>query len=294
MPPLHASRRLYLTLMLGAFIVSSLLPGRFCVYAPPLSAAVATILSPLSEPLKSLSAGVRARVDQPVLLDGSVARLSDELRRKDALIHALTSEVAELRKQNAALQELRRRVGADAFVFRDARVIGRSADPSSITLQLDIGGREGVVAGSAVVESANLIGRVGQVGRASSTIDPITVKGSRIDAVVTPPVLPPGGLDPNRRICQFEAINPDLLVAVVPHTMTVNLDDYAHLQDRTWPHSAQGFILGRVVAIHPVPDDLLRKRIEVRPMRSIAHVQAVTVIVPRDNTQSPGGEGGAK
>lgn len=290
MPPSTLSFRRAFPLVLAVLVVLALLPQRWSGYGPVLSGALTTLLSPVSGPLLSASSALRGRRAQPEL-ELNVQRLTNQLWQKEQLILALQYRIAELQRENAALQDLRRRLSGQSYFFRRARITGEviahSADTSAHLLTLDLGARDGLTTGVAAVEGAHLVGRIIKVAPSTAILEPITAPGTLLNAVVTPPVLPRNGLTPQRaHIVQFQSVASDQLEAVAPHDFRVEIGDLARLRDPTWPESVQGMILGRVTAIEPLVDDPLRKRIVIQPMLSIAYLDAVTVIVPRRPTSS--------
>lgn len=291
-PPAVSSRRVVWTVV-GVLIVLALLPRRFCVYGPPLRDLTIRLLAPLAAPLTNLSTKLRPAADRPVFAGSDLDKLSEELRLRDGMILALKRRVAELETTNAELQGLRSRRASDSFVFRAASIIGRSADPAATALNIDIGSVDEVGPGFAAVDGANLIGRVVQVGRTTSTVAPLASLAILLEVVFTPPEIPIDGLPPERnRTCLLKARGRDSFIADdVDQTLMVQVGDFARLSDRHggdgWPSAVQGMIIGQVVKVENHPDDPLRKRIEVRPLVSPRSLSSLTIIVPRIQEAKP-------
>jgi len=285
-------RRIMMVLIL-ALAVSSLLKSQYCVYTPPLRNAVSLALMPIARPLNSVTSYVRSETDRPVL--GDLQQLSDELRYKDALVLSLQKQVRELERVNAELQGLAQRIGGD-YVFREARVIGRTSDPSAGTLTIDRGARHGLRPGLAVVKGASLVGRLIEVGPSTSVIGLITRPDNLIEVVLAPPRLPEGGLPADRQsVVQLRVSDPHQFVADdVNREVPVEAGDYARLEDHrgpeSWPLAVQGMIVGQVQSVEPNPDQTLLQRITVQPMLSLRRLDTITVVVPR---LGGGGEGGS-
>jgi rod shape-determining protein MreC len=288
--PALTFRRVFL-LLLAALSVSSLLKSKYCVYGPPLRNAVHTVLMPMARPLNDVTAAVRSERDRPVL--GDLEQLSDELRYKDALILSLQKRVRELEATSAELQGLSQRLGQD-YVFREARVIGRAADPSAGTLTIDKGASVGLSPGLAIVKGADLVGRLIEVGPTTSIIRLITTPDELIEVALTPPRLPTDQpTDFRQRVAQLRVVGPAELIAEdVDREVPVQAGDYARLMDdrgpESWPDAVQGMIVGRVVKVEPNPDQKLLKTVTVMPMRSLRRLDTVTVVVPRYESKGGG------
>ena len=282
-PPL-TSRRVWLPAV-GLLFVLALLPHRFCVYGPPLHGTVMTLLGFLSEPLVSISSRIKQQIDPPDVGGGKLETLREQVLHQDAVIRNLKRRIHSLRRINAELQGLREQLG-EAYLLRHVSVIGVSGGGSGTTLQIDRGSQDGMSIGMAVVDGANLIGRIVQVAPTSSTVEPMTAEGNLLTVMLTPPGLAASGRpwEP-RRTCQLEAQGPRLLTADVDRELPVEVGYYARLEDQDgpsgWSAAVQGRIVGRVTRVEPLPDDLLRKRITVRPMLAPRHVDEATVIMPR-------------
>lgn len=292
--PALTSRRA-LALLIAVLAVTSLLKARYCVYGPPLRNAVDTLLMPVARPLNTLTADVRGHADRPVL--GDLQHLSDELRYEQALVISLQKRVRELELSNAALQGLSHRIGQD-YVFREAHVIGRSSDPAARTLIIDKGARGGLRTGMVVVDGANLVGKLIEVGPSTSVLGLITSPDTLLEVVLTPPHLPKGGLPAARqhvtqlKVNKKHQLYADDLDRVVP----VAAGDYARLDDERgpegWPQAVQGMIVGQVVSVSPNPNQPLLQSVVVEPMRSLLHLETVTVVVPRSSSGEATTEGG--
>lgn len=301
-PPALTFRRVRLPAV-GLLFVLALLPQRFCFYGPPLYSIAMTFLSPVSAPLASFSSQVRQRTERPIPegidVEGLSAeqrekleRIGEEMRSKDTRIIVMEQRIEELERINAELQGLERRLG-DSYLFRRAAVTGLGSDGTIQTLRISRGTRDGLRVGMAVVEGANLIGRIIQSDATGSTVKPLTAKDNLLEVMLTPPQLPPDGLPTDRRrTCLLTPEGPRLLTADdVDRSIPVEVGDYARLDDDAsdtpWPAAVQGMIVGRVVLAEPDPDDPLRKRVHVRPLLSPYYLDEVTVIVPRSMYDSP-------
>lgn len=287
------SRRVWIPLTIVLLGGMSLLPQQYAGFAVPVASTTRTVISPLSHPLKKLSSRVREHVEQPVLLNGDDQELSNQIIQKDRELLALEAENRRLKMENRALQNLRDRLPNFNYELKRARVIGRNADATSVSLLIDVGSQNGVLIGNPAVSSGSLVGRVSNVGPTTSAVEPITTKGMRINAIVVPPIIQQG-TPLSGQLAQFEVKTLDRLEADVSEKFRVEVGDFARLSDRQWVDSAQQMIVGRVVEIQKIPEDLLRKKIIIRPLRSVYHIDKVTVIVPKredvGGTENGGGQ----
>ncbi|MBI1374971.1 MAG: hypothetical protein GC159_19815 [Phycisphaera sp.] len=274
------SRTMWGAAAVVALAVAALLPDRYASFSKPVSMAVITTVQPLSEPLHKLSASLRQHVDQPLEAVQGV-QLRDKVLELENENYRLQWKVSQLEKDISALQKLDSQLGDRSFVYRRAAVSGRSADPSSNTLHLELGARDGVGAGMVVVEGAYLIGRVGQVGHVASTLDPITTAGTHVTAVIGPfSASGSGVVIDTLPLAQFDADGSDRLTAVIARSLPVQVGDAARLKDPAWPGAVHGWIIGQVIAVEDMPDDLLRKRVTIQAIMSLRYIDAVTVLVP--------------
>ena len=64
--------------------------------------------------------------------------------------------------------------------------------------------------------------------------------------------------------------------------------DLAHLSDDSWPGHARGLVVGKVTAIERDPDDPeLRRRVTVIPVKALAYLDRVVVLVPATPAAPP-------
>lgn len=274
-------------------MVLSLLPHRFTGYATIVRSVTVSTLSLLAQPLHAVASSLRRYEERPVL--GEQEQLSQRIQSLEAEVMALRERERQLVRTVEELEGLRRRLG-ETYEYRVASVIGRSSDN---TLQLNIGTRQGVRVGMAVVERASIVGRISQVGPTSSTLSLITAPDTLIEVVAVPatlrgPVLP----EDRRGRLLLQPARANLMVALeVDAQLPVEAGDYARLLDERWPRAVQGMIVGQVIGVEDDPDDPLLKLVGVRPMTSLPDLDEVTVIVPRreeESASAEAGEGGAR
>jgi rod shape-determining protein MreC len=277
------SRRLLTATLLMLLAVSSLLPARWSGYGAALGHVTALMLAPLSVPLTAISRLRGNEAEAPPEAEHLLTRW-EQAQQALQEISRLRVERNRLRLENRMLRNLKAQLGGEAEIYRfpAAGVIGVSADPYGATLRINRGSRSGLAIGQAVVEGADLVGRIAQTGTLTATVELITNRGLLLDAVVTEMLSP---LQPEidaQRICQFEAVDIDRLVGVVSTDYEVSVGQYARLMDSDWPAGAQGMIIGQVTDVKPLPDQpYLRKQIIIQPRRALRHLGEVTIVVRR-------------
>lgn len=287
---LTAPRLLAITVAL--LLALSLAPDRYCGYSNiPRDILMAT-LRWTSGPLKSISARVRERVDQPVH-SPSLQASEQNNRELAAEMLQLRDQIYRLQLENRSLQDLRRNDPDHSNEFNTAPVIADSATATFTTLTLQGGALQGFEVGLPAVVSGSVVGRISQVNRHSSVLEPITTRDRLVTGIMTPPVMASANFDqPSYPVVQFHIRDHDHFLAEVPINMPVKVNDVARLQDENWPQSVQYMMLGHVISVEPIKDDLLRKQVLIRTFAAIRHVRSVTIIVPRKIPAAPRGKAG--
>ena len=139
----------------------------------------------VGQPARSLLTGAAAGVKR---IAGSLANLlrleqeNERLRRQLQRAEVCREQTIEWRKEAERLRELvelRDRVGPGSVA---ARAIGRGPSPWFRTIELDVGRRDGVVDGCAVVAPAGLVGQVYEVTGTASKVLCLTDRRGRVGA----------------------------------------------------------------------------------------------------------------
>lgn len=138
-----------------------------------------------------------------------------------------------------------------------AQIVG--VEPGGV-VALNVGRRHGVSAGDPVVaEGGRLAGRIGDpVGLGASVLVPATHAGGlpmRVRLL--------GERPEDRVLCLLEPTGDGWRAEV--DAKRVAAGGLAHLDDPSWPDSAQGLLLGRVSVVRGVPERPLRASIRVTP-----------------------------
>jgi len=277
--PLFTQRRALVTtiVLLG---IASFLPiniaGRL---ADPARDLLRLTTMPLAHPLKAVGDSVRGREPLPVQLGDA-----DDYEWAKREIERLRQELDEATRQIAELSHMRQETAMRGNTLQRARVTGWSNRPMAPTLTLNRGTRDGVSAGYVVASGFNLVGRVTDTSSTGATVHLITAPTTPLTVRFVPSALRSSAPAGGAAVCELNtqtAGQGHVFVGVVPHDAPVRPGDLAKLQDPTWPAEAAGFIVGKVTTVDPHPDDpTLRKRVTVEPIRALAHLSEVVVVVP--------------
>lgn len=232
---------------------------------------VASLLNPLTHPLKRLADSVRRRHD----LEVEAPRHEN---REEALqyIRRLEAELDDAHETIAQLSQTRQ-----ILTFQSVKLTSASVTASSDhTLTINKGRMAGLRDGLVATAWGNLVGRISHAGPVTATIQLITALKTLLTVRIVPPV---PGEPPRDRLVQVQADH-GFFTAVVNENHPVEHGDLAHLEACNWcPPDARGFVVGKVVKIEPHPDDpMLRQRLVIQPIKSLRHLSAVAVLVPSD------------
>jgi cell shape-determining protein MreC len=200
-----------------------------------------------------------------------------------ASIIRLQEEANRLRLENRMLRNIRGQLQdrAGGFRFPTAGIIARGADAGAGIIQVNRGGKDGVVEGVPAVDGANLVGRISRTNRMTSSLQLITTPGTRLNVIITPQLAPLSQMTSlESPPCQLDVIAPGRFGATVPIDAVVRVGSYARLVDTDWPDSVQGMIVGKVSSVEPLSDDPLSwKRVIVEPRATLRYLGSVTLIV---------------
>ena len=255
---------------------------------------VASLLNPVTQPLWRMSSSVRRPPDLDVDLPFSQltpslppdqADLVRQFRQTQLqymqYMRQLELELEDARRVIAQLSQIKQHLNLEDSRIVVAAVTTASADPAGPTLTINRGTRNSMELRTGLVVTAgyDLVGRLSNVGPASSTVRPITAR-----TLLTVRMVPPVSGAPSRQVFPVQLqSNPTkgLFYAQVDGDAPVQSGDLAHLDDRTWPSTSRGLIVGKVIQVEPHPDDpVLRRRIIVQPTQSLRHLTQVQVLVP--------------
>ena len=189
---LLAQRFAFLTLVLASFVLmllgkaDTILVERLRLFVDD---RLAPVLDVMSRPAAAIASVVNAVHDLAALRAENVRLAEENLR----LQHWQTV-ARELDNENRALKAQINYLPDPEAAFITARVIGDSGGAFVHSMLLNVGSRDGVRKGQAVIAGENLVGRIAEVGDRSSRIllltdinshIPVVVEGSRAKAILS-------------------------------------------------------------------------------------------------------------
>ena len=173
-----AQRFTVLSLMVAAFAL--MMMGKAdTLLVERARATIADIAAPILDALSRPA----ATVDEFISRVQELGHLRDEnarLREEVARLRNWHSVASNLAVENQALRDMLNFVPPPRASFVSARVIADGAGPFSRSVLLNVGSRNGVAKGQAVVNDSGLVGRVTDVGLRSARVLLLTDYTSRI------------------------------------------------------------------------------------------------------------------
>jgi rod shape-determining protein MreC len=189
---LLAQRFAFLTLVLASFALmllgkaDTILVERLRVFVDD---GLAPVLEVMSRPAAAIASVVNAIHDLAALRAENV-RLTEENAR---LLH-WQAVARELDNENRSLKAQLNYLPDPDAAFITARVIGDTGGAFVHSMLLNVGSRDGVRKGQAVIAGENLVGRIAEVGDRSARIllltdinshIPVVIEGSRAKAILS-------------------------------------------------------------------------------------------------------------
>ncbi|MDY7108997.1 MAG: hypothetical protein SYC29_10220 [Planctomycetota bacterium] len=311
MPRPRASSQLALPLTLVATLAMSLLPAGWRLpWQSDLAGIVHVFIMPFSHAGNALGGWLRpapgpadgmARDERD--LEAVLAQIIEDRDRARAESHRLRQRLAELEEQFRQLQQIppetRARAGGSVVAYIAAR------NPNSplgvVQLKLPSGAAEEINPNTiAVYAGVHLLGRiVDEPARSACALLPLANAATgAIRARVVPRDRPLG----SGTLALVEPRGDGTFTGDVDREAVAHEGDIVRLDDRRWPATAQGMILGKVAAVKPNDREPLRETITVRPVYQVRQVASVTLIIerpieedsgtPEAGTDPAAGEGG--
>ncbi|RMH47807.1 MAG: rod shape-determining protein MreC, partial [Alphaproteobacteria bacterium] len=111
---------------------------------------------------------------------------NEELRRELQRMQGWREAALQLEQENARLRALNRVHVSPRLSFATAEVLADSGGPFRQSALINIGARDGVIDGSAVMDGLGLVGRVSGVGQTTARVILLTDPNSRVPAVIRP------------------------------------------------------------------------------------------------------------
>lgn len=168
----------FLSLVLAAFALM-LLGKAETLVVERTRTAIADVAAPILDALSRPAASVDNFIDQVKEL----LQLREEnarLRKEVARLHSWHSIANNLAVENQSLREMLNFVPPPRASFVSARVIADGSGPFSRSLLLNVGTRNGIAKGQAVVNDAGMIGRITEVGQRSARVLLLSDFNSRV------------------------------------------------------------------------------------------------------------------
>lgn len=247
-------------------------------FVTPAHNLVVSLTSPVAGPLKAIGGKFRTAPDGEVDL-GSRAQLERQLLRERAYNEQLRQHVQQLGAKLNQLAAVRRHRDLPDVRLFDADVTWTEGSDAR-ALRINAGSRDGLVPALVVTDGINLVGRVASVEERFAMVRPITRAPSHLAATLRAADAEP---DARGAIVQLtlDEKTGNRFLGRADAADNIAVGDLAHLDDRKWPSVAQGFLIGRVTAVHnDETDPLLRRIIVVEPLRNIAALRHVVVLLP--------------
>jgi cell shape-determining protein MreC len=296
MPRPRARFQIALPLTLVATLAVSLLPAGWRLpWEGDLAGIVHVFLMPFSHAGNALGGWLRPA---PSAADG-IPRdqgdlqqvLEDIIEDRDrarAESHRLRQKLAELEEQFRQLQQIppetRERAGGSVIAYIAAR------NPFSrlgvVQLKLPSGEVSGIGPNTiAVYAGVHLLGRiVDQPTRSTCSLLPIVNPAAEaIRARVVPRDEPLAA----GTLTLIEQTGSGTLAGEVDREAIAGEGDVVRLDDRRWPATAQGMVLGKVASVRANDEEPLRETITIRPVYQVQQVASVTLIIERPDDDNP-------
>lgn len=245
-------------------------------FVSPAHDLVRSFTAPVAGPLESLGSSLRSNSDNNIDL-GSHAQLERNLLEQQVYNEQLRQHLESLTTKMNQLAAVRKYRGLRDVTLLDADVTwAEGADGRA--LRISVGTRDGVADGQVVTDGINLVGRITGVESGYAVVRPITRRPSHLAARLRTPTAAP---DVRGAIVQVTLDDQGRrFLGRADAADQVQVGDVAHLDDHKWPAIAQGFLIGKVVAVEKDENDpLLRRIVVVEPIRHIANLRSVVVLL---------------
>jgi hypothetical protein len=276
---------LRLAVVVAVLAVTSLLPAGWLGWVSSLAAPVQAIIAPWQSQLTRMAHWARARTGGSALSPADRAVVEDLLRQRDAAQFSLVQANAQIEELRKRISEISRGMELNNLPVAPvaAQVIGGAADLSIKALTVKAGRRQGVeINNVAVVGGVHVVGLVKRVTDRTCNVLPITDRAAdlvtgriMIDDTTPGPMCP---LEPDGKGHLTGLVEDDPRFRDPSgRTLPINPETIVRLYDRSWPLSAQGLILGRVIKSEPLPEQPLRQTVTVAPIESIERLTELTI-----------------
>ena len=260
-------------LLLSLFLLS--MSVRSTPYRDPLAEVVLVVFAPLQGATLWVRRGVERGWFGYVHLIG-VAAENEHLRERVAGLEADVVRLGEMERAHARLADMLAFRSELRAEVRGARVIARDPQHWFRSLVIDLGGRDGLRPGMAVLAPGGVVGRVLEVARTSSRVMLLTDNDSGVAAIVQrtrAEGIVHGARDQG---CRMNYLRRDVDVSLGDRVVTSGLDGI-------FP---KGILIGEITEVVPEHRDLLLSA-RVKPSVSLGDLEEVLVVLDRGDDGEP-------
>jgi hypothetical protein len=296
MPRTRASFQIALPLTLVATLALSLLPASWRLpWQGDLAGIVHVFIMPFSHAGNALGGWLRPAPGPAAGVAGDeqdlrqmLEQLVEDRDRARAESHRLRQRLAEVEEQFRQLQQIppetRERAGGSVIAYIAAR--NPSSPLGAVQLKLPAGADGEINPNTiAVYAGVHLLGRiVDQPARSMCTLLPIANSANgALRARVVPRDQPLG----SGTLALIEPTGSGTFTGDIDREAVAHEGDIVRLDDRRWPATAQGMVVGEVAFVQANDEEPLRETITVRPVYQVRQVASVTLIIERPIEEDP-------
>ncbi|HEV7302142.1 MAG TPA: rod shape-determining protein MreC [Tepidisphaeraceae bacterium] len=273
-------QHVFTALMLVSFVTAFLFPRQTTPRRPQL----AGLFAPVSRPASSFGAWFRERFDRKESTD---ERTEEDVKAEN---EALRAELVYQVRQLDLLKKIntdRALLGSVREYCTPVRVVGGDPLAARQTLSLSGSSSDGLATEQPVLYGFSVAGRITNAGAAGAQARLITDKGFALSGAFCRYEATPNGGQVLNRI----NTTPPVLVGAGRNRLTitnlymkevedrqVKIGDWVLLEDVKWPEPLQGRLIGKIVAINPLPSAALHAEIHVEPEAALSRLREVMVM----------------
>jgi len=297
MPRSRARFQLAFPLTLIVTLAVALLPAPWRLsWQADLAGIVQVFLMPFSHAGNALGGWLRpapSAVDDLPAGELDLQRILEDRDLARAEYHRQRQRVAELEEQLRQLQQ----VPPETLRMASSSVIAHIAarhplSPLGVVELKLLRGAVGEIGPNtiAVYAGVHLLGRV--VGEPSGSTCSLLPIANPDTGAIRGRVFPRDDPLGAGTLTLLEPTGAGAFTAEVDREAVLHEGDVLRLDDRRWPATAQGMVLGEIESLHINDQEPLRETIIVRPVYQVQHVASVTLIIerPAGGDESAGGE----
>lgn len=261
---------IWLGFILGLVLVLLALPSG-C------SSRVKMTITQLFSPLLETSTGLRLKLDhmgKAATSQMDLVRQSEELHEEVVRLETKLLRLREVERENERLRKLLEFKSQASHRLKPARVINRAASNWWITMDVDVGSRDGVRENMAVVSHAGLVGKTTSVGPDVARVLLVADPNCRVAAMIE--TTRDSGIIEGDTRASLES--PRCLMRFINRTSEPQIGDAVITSglDQVYP---KGIRIGRIAAVAEEEYGLYKTaRIELAA--DLMHLEEVLVVMP--------------